>query len=123
MNAFDVDHKLGVDPDFLNELKKDRHHDDIGSHAFLFDKPFEVEKLESFIQRLSEEEKVFRSKGIIWIAQNPRRAVFHGVNNRFTIFWDRLWNKDEPRKSQLVFIGKNLNKEKIEAQLKNCLAK
>lgn len=123
MNAFDVDHKLSVDPAFLDELKETRHHDDISSHSFLFDKPFEVEKLESFIQRLSDEEKVFRSKGIIWIAQNPRRAVFHGVNNRFTIFWDRLWNKDEPRKSQLVFIGKNLNKEKIQTQLESCLAK
>jgi len=123
MNAFDVDHKLTVNPDFLNEFKNGRHHDDIVSHAFQFDKPFEVEKLESFVQRLSEEEKVFRSKGIVWIAQNPRRAVFHGVNNRFTIFWDRLWNKDETRKSQLVFIGKDLQKEKIERQLRECLAK
>ncbi len=123
MNAFDVDHKLAVDPDFLNELKEGRHHDDIVSHAFQFDKPFEVEKLENFVQRLSEEEKVFRSKGIVWIAQNPRRAVFHGVNNRFTIFWDRLWSKDEQRKSQLVFIGKDLQKEKIGRQLTDCLAR
>jgi len=122
MNAFDVDHKLGVDPDFLNEIKEGRHHDDISSHSFQFDQPFEVDKLETFIQRLSDEEKVFRSKGIIWIAQNPRRAVFHGVNNRFTIFWDRLWNKGETRKSQLVFIGKGLNKQKIEDQLRSCLA-
>jgi G3E family GTPase len=123
MNAFDVDHKLGVDPEFLNELKQGRHHDDITSHAFQFDQPFEVEKLETFVQRLSEEEQVFRSKGIIWIAQNPRRAVFHGVNNRFTIFWDRLWNKGEARKSQLVFIGRHLDKKKIETQLSSCLAK
>ena len=123
MNAFDVDHKLSVDPGFLDEFKEGRHHDDIVSHAFQFDKPFEVEKLENFIQKLSDEEKVFRSKGIVWIAQNPRRAVFHGVNNRFTIFWDRLWNKDEARKSQLVFIGKGLDKGKIGKQLEDCLAK
>jgi G3E family GTPase len=122
MNAFDVDHKLSVDPEFLNELKQHNHHADIGSHAFEFDKPFDVDRLESFVQRLSEEEKVFRSKGIIWIEKNPRRAVFHGVNNRFTIFWDRLWNKDEPRKSQLVFIGKNLDKAKIGRELEACLA-
>lgn len=123
MNAFDVDHKLGVNPEFLNELKSGRHHHDIVSHAFQFDRPFEVERLETFVQRLSEEEKVYRSKGIIWIAQNPRRAVFHGVNNRFTIFWDRLWNKDEPRRSQLVFIGKGLDAERIESELKDCLEK
>jgi len=81
-----------------------------------------VDKLEEFVQRLSDEEKVYRSKGIVWIAQNPRRAVFHGVNNRFTIFWDRLWSKEETRKSQLVFIGVNLDKQKIETQLRGCLA-
>lgn len=122
MNAFDVDHKLGVDPDFLNELKQSRHHDGITSHAFLFDQPFHVDKLEAFVQELSDTEKVYRSKGIVWISENPRRAVFHGVNNRFTIFWDRLWEKGETRKSQLVFIGKNLNKENIEGQLRECLA-
>lgn len=122
MNAFDVDHKLGVDPDFLNEFKQGRHHDDIASHAFQFDQPFDVDRLETFVQRLSDEEKVFRSKGIIWIEKNPRRAVFHGVNNRFTIFWDRLWDKEEHRKSQLVFIGKNLDGGKIESQLRGCLA-
>ena len=123
MNAFDVDHKLTVDPDFLNEMKEGRHHDDIVSHAFEFDQPFDVDRMEGFIQRLSEEEKVFRSKGIVWIAHNPRRAVFHGVNNRFTLFWDRLWNKDEARKSQLVFIGKGLDKGKIGGELADCLAK
>jgi len=122
MNAFDVDHKLGVDPDFLNELKQGRHHDGITSFAFVFDKPFNVDKLEAFIQQLSDTEKVYRSKGIVWISQNPRRAVFHGVNNRFTIFWDRLWNKDEKRNSQLVFIGVNLDKQRIEAELLVCLA-
>jgi G3E family GTPase len=122
MNAFDVDHKLGVDPEFLNEFKQGRHHDGINSHAFIFDQPFDVDKLEAFVQRLSDEEKVYRSKGIVWISQNPRRAVFHGVNNRFTIFWDRLWNKEETRKSQLVFIGAGLEKEKIEGQLRGCLA-
>ena len=122
MHAFDVDHKLGVDPEFLNELKESRHHDGITSHAFEFEQPFNVDKLEAFVQQLSDEEKVYRSKGIVWIYQNPRRAVFHGVNNRFTIFWDRLWEKAEVRKSQLVFIGKDLDKEKIEAQLRSCLA-
>lgn len=121
MNAFDVDHKLTVDPEFLNEFKEGRHHGDIASHAFQFDRPFDVERLETFVQRLSDEEKVFRSKGIIWIEKNPRRAVFHGVNNRFTIFWDRLWNNEETRKSQLVFIGKNLDGGKIESELRGCL--
>jgi G3E family GTPase len=121
MNAFKVDQKLTVDPDFLNELNT-RHHHDIKSFSFEFDRPFNVEKFEFFVQRISEKEKVYRSKGFLSISGNPRRAIFHGVNNRFTIMWDRLWEKDEKRTSQLVFIGKGLDETKIRAEIEKCLA-
>jgi G3E family GTPase len=120
MNAFKLDQKLSVDPEFLNELNT-RHHHDIQSFSFEFDRPFNVEKFEFFVQKLSENEKVYRSKGFISITGNPRRAIFHGVNNRFTIMWDRLWEKDEKRASQLVFIGKHLDEKKIRAELEKCL--
>jgi G3E family GTPase len=122
MNAFDLDKKLSVDPEFLNELQQ-RHHHDINSLAFEFDRPFVVEALEKFVQELSEKERIYRSKGFLWIAGNPRRAIFHGVNNRFTLMWDRLWEKEEPRSSQLVFIGKELQEQRVRAELEKCLAK
>jgi G3E family GTPase len=121
MHAFDVDRKLAVDPQFLDELNA-RHHHDIHSFSFEFDRPFVVEKFEFFVQSLSEKEKVYRSKGFLSLAGNPRRAVFHGVNNRFTLLWDRLWEKGETRTSQLVFIGKHLDEAAIRAQIEKCLA-
>ena len=121
MHAFDLDKKLAVDPEFLNEMQN-RHHHDINSFSFDYDKPFVIEKLEFFIQSMSEKEQIYRSKGFLSIAGNPRRAIFHGVNNRFTLLWDRLWEKDEKRSSQLVFIGKNLNEAKLRKELDRCLA-
>jgi G3E family GTPase len=121
MHAFDVDQKLAVDPQFLDELNT-RHHHDIVSFSFTFDRPFNIEQFEFFVQRLSEREKVYRSKGFLSIAGNPRRAIFHGVNNRFTLLWDRLWEKGEARTSQLVFIGKHLNEAAIRAEIEKCLA-
>ncbi len=120
MHAFALDQKLAVDPELLNELQN-RHHHDIQSFSFEFDRAFNVEKFEFFVQKISEKEKVYRSKGFLAIAGNPRRAIFHGVNNRFTIMWDRLWEKDEVRKSQLVFIGKGLSESAIRAELEKCL--
>jgi G3E family GTPase len=122
MNAFKLDQKLAADPDFLNELQQ-RHHHDIISCSFEFPKPFNIEALEAFVQELSEKEKIYRSKGFLWLAGNPRRAIFHGVNNRFTLMWDRLWEKEEKRTSQLVFIGKHLDEAMVRAQLEKCLAK
>ena len=120
MHAFDLDRKLTVDPEFLNELNQ-RHHHDIISFSFTFDRPFIVESFEKFVQELSEKEQVFRSKGFLAIAGNPRRAIFHGVNNRFTIMWDRLWEKDEKRTSQVVFIGRKLDEARIRRELEKCL--
>jgi G3E family GTPase len=122
MHAFDLDQKLAVDPKFLDELSQ-RHHHEINSVSLEFEKPFNVDALELFVQEISEKEKIYRSKGFLWIEGNPRRAIFHGVNNRFTLLWDRLWEKGEPRKSQLVFIGKQIDEGRIRAQLEQCVVR
>lgn len=121
MHAFDVDRKIASDPEFLNELQT-RHHHDIVSHSFEFERPFSIEALELFVKELSEKEKIYRSKGFLYLKDNPRRAIFHGVNNRFTLLWDRLWEKGETRTSQLVFIGRNIDEARIRTQLEKCLA-
>jgi G3E family GTPase len=121
VNAFDLDRRLVADPKFLDELKE-RYHSDIISFSFHFDQPFAMERLEAELLELSEKAKVYRSKGFLWIEVTPRRAVFHGVNNRFTVYWDRLWDKEETRSSQLVFIGKDLDKSLIEETLERAVA-
>jgi G3E family GTPase len=121
LNVFDLERKLSAVPAFLDELKQSNH-SEITSFSFSFDQPFSVERLEAELQELSEKSKVYRSKGILWIEGTPRRAVFHGVNNRFTIYWDRLWEKEEVRLSQLVFIGKDLDRPAIEKRLRQSLA-
>ena len=100
---------------------KGSNHPEIGAFAFRFEQPFDMEQLETELQELSETAKVYRSKGILWIRGTPRRAVFHGVNNRFTVYWDRLWDKEEPRSSQLVFIGMDLDESAIRQRLARCL--
>ncbi len=121
IHAFDLDRKLEADPDFLDELKNQHHHD-IVSFSYTFDRPIIIEKFEQLVADVSEKEKVYRSKGFLWLQGNPRRAVFHGVNNRFTLMWDRLWEKGETRTSQIVFIGKAIDEAKLRARIETCLA-
>jgi G3E family GTPase len=121
VNAFDLDRRLVADPKFLDELKEN-YHSDISSFSFHFHRPFAIERLEAELQELSEKSRVYRSKGFLWIEGTPRRAVFHGVNNRFTLYWDRLWEKEESRSSQLVFIGKDLDRSQIEETLERAVA-
>ncbi|MEQ1861512.1 MAG: GTP-binding protein [Chthoniobacteraceae bacterium] len=121
VHVFDLDRRLEVDPDFLDELKN-RHHHDIISFSYTFDRPVIIEKFEPLIAELGDKEKVYRCKGFLWLQGNPRRAIFHGVNNRFTLMWDRLWEKEETRTSQLVFIGKDIDEAKLRARIEACLA-
>lgn len=121
MAAFDVDKKLAVDPKFLDELNQ-RHHHEIKSVSFTFEKPFSLDRFQAFVEELNGKAKIFRSKGFISISGNPRRAIFHGVNNRFTVLWDRLWNKEETRMSQFVFIGKDIDEGAIRAGLEKCIS-
>ena len=121
LNVFDLERKLVLSPDLLDEFKENNHAA-FGSFSCSFDRPFAIERLETELQELSQRSKIYRSKGYLWIEGTPRRAVFHGVNNRFTLYWDRLWKKEESRQSQLVFIGKDLDRSEIESTLKRCLA-
>jgi G3E family GTPase len=121
VNTFDLDRKLLVNPEFLNELNGSNH-GDVESFSFRFDEAFDLDKFDTELQAVCEDSKVYRSKGILWVHGTPRRAVFHGVNNRFTVYWDRLWEKGETRFSQLVFIGKQLDENRLREHLTRCLA-
>ncbi len=66
---------------------------------------------------------IFRSKGIISIHGHDERFVFQGVHMLFDAQADRAWNPGEPRRSQLVFIGKNLDRAELNAGFEACLVK
>jgi len=46
-------------------------------------------------------------KGIFNIAGENRRVVLQGVQYADDSSADRLWKADEPRRSEIVFIGRN----------------
>jgi G3E family GTPase len=98
-------------------------HSSVVTESFLMVGMLDAFKFEAFLSQLSVAQCVYRSKGIVCFAGSRRRAIFHGVNSRFTIFWDRNWRPDENRHSKLVFIGKQLNRKYIELGLAGCLLK
>nr|WP_296363374.1 GTP-binding protein [Virgibacillus sp.] len=51
-----------------------------------------------------------------------RRFIFQGVHMIFAGEEKNNWG-NEQRKSELVFIGKNLDKEKLTAQFRACIVK
>jgi G3E family GTPase len=62
-------------------------------------------------------------KGIVSVKGHAERFVFQGVHMLFDAQEDRAWKQGETRKNQLVFIGRNLDREALNAGFKACLSK
>ena len=77
--------------------------------------------LQETLTQLVEEHNIFRVKGFAAVHGKPMRQVFQVVGTRLDRYFDRLWEADEIRQTQLVFIGKGITKESIESALHNAL--
>ena len=98
------------------------HDDEVGSMAIERMGNVDPEKLNQWIGTLLAEKGVdiFRTKGFISYANEPRRIVFQGVHMLFTAQPGTEWG-DEPRRNQLVFIGRNLDEEQMRKDFDQCL--
>ena len=98
------------------------HDDEVGSIAIERVGDVDPEKLNKWLSRLLAEKGVdiFRTKGFISYAGDSRRMVFQGVHMLFTAQPDKEWGS-EPRCNQLVFIGRNLDKEEMTKEFDKCL--
>ncbi|MDJ0773895.1 MAG: GTP-binding protein [Mastigocoleus sp. MO_167.B18] len=113
LNFTSLQHNL-VNASHVNRLKEN----DFMSVSFQSDRPLVVEKFMNFLDEQLPE-TVFRAKGIIWYQGSKLRHIFQLSGKRCNFQRDK-W-KDSPS-NQLVFIGRNLDANKIKNQLEQCLA-
>lgn len=64
---------------------------------------------------------ILRMKGVLSFRDEPRRYVFHGVHMVFDGRLERPWSTGE-RTNRLVFIGRNLDRQELEAGFESCIA-
>lgn len=124
INSFDVSRKLEIDPHFLEDHHHHHHDDKVSSIAFREESPLDMNKVDQWMSYLVQEkgEDLLRYKGILHIKGLEKRVVFQGIHMLFSGFPDRNWKERERQMSELVVIGKDLNKEELEQQFKNCIA-
>ncbi len=99
--------------------EEDNKIEDFLSVSFQTKEPFSLRKFQYFLDNQLKS-NVFRAKGILWFSESERRHVFHLAGKRISIE-DSEWG--EERNNQLVFIGKELDKERILSQLNACIDK
>ena len=98
------------------------HDDEVGSFAIERVGDVDPETLNRWVSRLLSEKgvEIFRTKGFISYKGESRRIVFQGVHMLFTAQPDKEWG-NEPRRNQLVFIGRNLDEAEMSREFDKCL--
>jgi G3E family GTPase len=102
----------------------DHQHDaEIGSVGIVDPRPLDPQKLEAWLSYLlqSRGPDIFRMKGVLNIRGDNRRYVFHGVHMSFDARFERPWNDATPC-NRLVFIGRRLDRQELEAGFASCVA-
>jgi G3E family GTPase len=82
--------------------------------------PISAEKFQAFMRSIPVE--VFRGKGILNVAGEDYRMIFHQVGDRLSVTPGESWRPDERRGTELVFIGKGIDQEDLIRRLEGCLA-
>ncbi|MGF7005672.1 CobW family GTP-binding protein [Aminobacter sp. BE322] len=133
----DHDHECGPDCDHDHHHHDHHHHDhdhDHGSASPIHDVTvksvslrggdMDPKKFFPWIEKITQMEgpNILRLKGIIAIADDPDRYVIQGVHMIIEGDHQRAWKDGEKRESRLVFIGRELDAERLTRSFEACQA-
>lgn len=101
------------------------HTEEINSHTFIFDVPFNFERLHLQLNVFLnfQAKHLYRMKGLVWLEDEKQQFILQAVGKRLNFQEKRVWNESERKQSIIVFIGKNLERSALDRVLKNCLSK
>jgi len=123
IKGFDLTRTLEMDPEFLDTDAEHIHDKTIGSMSINVDGDVHMMLINSFIggilQTLGND--IYRMKGVLAISGSPEKFVYQGVHMLFDGEFHGNWGEGEKRCSKLVFIGKNLDKDKLQKDFEKCL--
>jgi len=146
LKGFNLNAKLDIDPEFLNEDGGHGHHhhdhdhdhehgehcdhphhhahdDDVKSFVFRSKKAFNPAKLEDFLGAIVQVygPKMLRYKGVLYMKGSDRKVVFQGVHQLMGSDLGPKWAPGEEKGSKMVFIGIDLPRDVLLQGLEQCL--
>ena len=113
-----------VRPVATHSFKPSHEHDlSVSSVGIEIALPLNERKLNAWLGTLLRDKgaDLYRSKGVLWLDGWKHRYVFHAVHMLWSGREDVLWKASDTRKSQLIFIGKNLNRQELTDGFMNCV--
>lgn len=141
--AFSLDRILLLEPDFLTHDYADghdhhdhhdhghehhhhgkRHDEEISSLSLREDRPLDPDKFGEWIRNVLADQgaNILRSKGILQFRGEAQRYVLQAVHMMMDGGFTAVWGEKEQRYSRFVFIGRNLDHDKLRAGFAACVA-
>ncbi len=111
-------------PRAVTEFVAAHEHDDtVSSVGIHEERALDEGKLNAWLSTVLREQgaDIFRMKGILNVLGSERRLVFQGVHMLLDAVQDKPWGT-APRASDLVFIGRNLDRAALNEGFQSCLA-
>lgn len=124
VNAFQLDAKLQVDPEFLGDHAH-QHDAAITSIVLREARPIDMNRFMSWMAPLLQRDgdRYLRTKGVFNARGFNERVVFQSVRMLTTMARFHAWDAGESRRTEYVVIGRNLDRDMLEAGLATCIAK
>jgi len=123
-DAFNLERILAREPDFLSGDDDHEHDSEVNSVAFEVSRPIDPEKFNTWMTDLlaAKGQDLLRTKGILAYPDEDRRFAFQAVHMVADGDYIGPWKDGDPRKSKIVFIGRDLNRPQLRRGFEACQA-
>lgn len=118
-NAFNVETKLEVDPTFLDDAAHE-HDQSVSSMVIRLTDPIDMNYFQSFMSTVLMEkgQDLYRTKGIFHAKGVKNKVIYQSVRMLNTVQYEDEWTEDDGMLSEYVIIGKDLDREFFETNIR-----
>ena len=123
-DAFNLARILEREPEFLSGEDVHEHDSEVQSLSFEVSRPIDPERFNAWISGLLAQkgQDLLRTKGILHYRGEDRRFAFQAVHMMADGDFIGPWKEGDPRRSKIVFIGRNLNRPQLRRGFEGCQA-
>ncbi|WP_191085240.1 CobW family GTP-binding protein [Roseococcus microcysteis] len=121
-DAFNLERILAREPDFLSGEDDHEHDSEVNSVSFEVERPIDPEKFNTWMTDLlaAKGQDLLRTKGILAYPGEDRRFAFQAVHMIADGDYISPWKEGDPRRSKIVFIGRDLNRPQLRRGFEAC---
>ena len=121
-DAFNLARILEREPEFLSGEDEHEHDSEVISVSFEVSRPIDPERFNAWITQLLAQkgQDLLRTKGILHYQGDDRRFAFQAVHMIADGDFIGPWREGDPRKSRIVFIGRDLNRPQLRRGFEAC---